>query len=409
MAVRVLVAFDSFKDTLSAADAGAAVLDALIAERGSEGIIPTQVNLSDGGEGFLSSLAGPLELELLTASVSGPMGSPVPATYGVSKTRGLAVVEMAQASGLELVPPPQRNPMLTTTRGTGELIMKAYEQGYRRIIVGLGGSATNDGGVGALQAMGLCVTCSPISASDFIDGDGYAAVVSTGSDDDLDLTCPFRGRHLATLTSVAFPSDGAPPTTALMSDCSIEMACDVNNPFIGDRGAVAVFSEQKGATESMKVELENGMINLAARIEDLTGRDIRHVPGAGAAGGFAGGFVGLLGSRLTPGMDLIAEAHRLEERVQAADIVFTGEGCFDSQTSGGKVVHYLRQLCERHHKRLVVICGRTKDVDVTESEETFSMYDLVSQCGVDESMNNTAACIRTVVAANIDAILAPLS
>lgn len=367
--MKILAAFDKFKETLTADEAAKACLNGL--NKLGLDFTYSVCSLSDGGEGFLGSLVKPLELELVHVDVTGPLGTPVHSTYGVNKARGIAVVEMALASGLALVPQESRNPLHTTTRGTGELIKNAYENGIRKVLLGVGGSATNDAGLGALQAMGLRVEM----------GTGCVAQQ------------PITGSMLSSITKFSYESNGCP---SLLPGLSIEISCDVSTPLVGPNGSTHTFAAQKGASPEDRTKLEAGMLHVA----DMFPIDTRNLPGSGAAGGIAGGLAAFFGERVTlrPGFEIISSAHGLEEAIAAADIVLTGEGSFDSTTLAGKVVQNVITLGKKYGKKVVVYCGQHK-VDAKGQGNEFLAYDIVSMFPLEMALSKAKYCLEELVKA----------
>lgn len=363
--VRVLVASDKWKETLTSKECAAAISLGLFDVFG-DAVETSSVELSDGGDGFLASLAKPLGLEVVHEAVTGPLGTPVESQWGFNSERGIAVVEMSLASGLALVPVPQRNPLRTTTRGTGELLLRAYRRGFRRILLGVGGSATNDAGLGALHALGLDVVLR--------DGSRPAVVV---------------GGMLGEIASMSVPAGG------LLPGARIEISCDVDTPLVGDRGATAVFSAQKGATEADRAVLEAGVLHASGMFPD----DVRAMPGAGAAGGLPGGLRGFLGQRVTlrPGFDIIADAHQLEERIAGADLVITGEGAYDATSEAGKVVTRVLEICDRKKVAAVVLCGQHRDRAGERDGKKRVVLDLLGIFPLERAMEHPFACLHALV------------
>jgi len=331
--VRIVVACDSFKGSLSAPDACAIVAAAL-----REGLPEAAVMacpMADGGEGTAETLVRARGGRMETVrGVSGPLpGQRLDAGLGWLPETATAVVEMAAASGLELVPPARRNPLHTHTFGTGELIRHAIGLGARQILLTLGGSATVDGGTGAARALGW----------QFLDRTGRPVTPGGGS--------------LADIASILPPDrTGWPEFQAL---------CDVTNPLCGATGAAAVFGPQKGATPPMVEALDRGLRHLAERIRRDLGIEVLELPGGGAAGGFGAGAVAFLGARLVPGALAVAEAVGLPEALRDADWVVTGEGCLDHQSFGGKAVCGVRNLAREAGVRVAVVAGR---VELTAAE-----------------------------------------
>ncbi|MGH2692108.1 MAG: glycerate kinase, partial [Actinomycetota bacterium] len=305
--MRVVVAPDKFKGTLTAAQAARAISAGW--RRGDPRAELEEVPVADGGEGTLDALVAALEGRTERARVTGPLGDPVEAHYGlVDSAEGLtAVVEMAKASGLELVSEDRRDPMRATTLGTGELILAAARHRPVRMIVCIGGSATNDGGAGMAQALG--------------------AHLRDESGQDL----PPGGAALQRLASI--DTTLIPPE---VRDVDIVLATDVDSPLTGPSGATAMYGPQKGANPQQVAILDEALRHMAAVIQRDLGLDVRETPGAGAAGGLGAGLIAFLGARVRHGFDVVAEALGLAERLESADVVVTGEGRFDAQTEQGK-------------------------------------------------------------------------
>lgn len=329
---KVVIAIDSFKGCLTSEEAGNAVM------KGVKAIFPDCETLlfpvADGGEGMLDILVSATKGKYRTLPAHGPLMEPMQGRYGISGDGQTALVEMAAVSGLPLVPEEKRNPMLTTTYGTGELIRDALEQGCRRFIVGIGGSATNDAGLGMLQALG------------FRFRDKQGNLLGTG------------GRILSQVASI----DTSAVHPALKG-ARFTIACDVHNPFCGPDGAAYVFAPQKGADAGMVKELDAGMQALALVIRSATGKDISDVPGAGAAGGMGGGFLAFLNAGLKPGIRLMLDALDFGEKIKGADLVFTGEGRADRQTAMGKVPFGVLEEARKQHIPVIVLAGCIEDTE----------------------------------------------
>lgn len=329
--MKVVIAIDSFKGSLTSMEAGnAAALGVLRALPGAEIIVKP---LADGGEGTVEALVEGLGGKTETVRVTGPLGTPVDALYGCLLDSRTAVLEMAKAAGLPLIPPGQKDPLSATSCGVGEMILDAAGRGYRNFIIGIGGSATNDGGLGMLRALGFR----------FLDASGQD--VGEG------------GRALSHISRIV--TDTASP---LLRDCRFQVACDVTNPLCGENGATYIYGPQKGVTPATRVVLEQGMQHYA-RLSSLTvGRDHSSVPGAGAAGGLGFAFLSYLNASLIPGVRLILDAIHLEDELQDADIVLTGEGRLDAQTAMGKAPAGVAELAKKYGVKVVAIAGSvTKD------------------------------------------------
>jgi glycerate kinase len=303
--MRVVIAPDKFKGSLTALQAAQAMARGVAAAR-PEAVVD-QVPMADGGEGTVAALVAATGGTLELATVTGPLGEPVAAQFGLLGGGTTAVIEMSAASGLVLVPSERRNPLGATTLGTGELLLAAIGRGVRRLIVGIGGSATNDGGAGLAQALGFRL----------LDDEGRELSPGGGSLDRL-VQIDQSGKKLD-LRSV-----------------QIDVACDVANPLCGPFGASAVYGPQKGATPDMVVTLDANLAYFATIIERDLGIAIRDLPGSGAAGGLGGGLVAFAGGRLKQGVDLIIEAVKLRDRLDGADLCLTGEGALDAQSAFGK-------------------------------------------------------------------------
>lgn len=326
-----LLAPDSFKGTLSASQ----VCDAM--ERGIKRVfsnaICLKVPMADGGEGTVEALLGP-EGELITKQVTGPLGRPVQASYGVIEDGTTALIEMASASGLSLLSPEERNPLKATTYGTGELILDALDRGVKRILIGLGGSATNDAGAGCMQALGV----------HFFDANGKSL--------------PLGGAALQDLHTIDDSElDGR------LKEVEILLACDVENPLIGAFGAANVFGPQKGATPGMVKTLERAMNHFATQVKLQIGKDIAYTPGAGAAGGLGGGLFAFTSAELHRGVDLVIEHTRLRDKIRVCDYVFTGEGTIDNQTRFGKTPYGVAKLAKKMNRPVIGVAGSIGAVD----------------------------------------------
>lgn len=324
--MRVLVAPDSFKGSLTAAQVAASIELGLKRVRPDMEVI--KVPIADGGEGTVEALVAATNGRVKEAVVTGPMGKPVTAVYGLSADKGTGFIEMAAASGLPLVPADRRNPMMTNTYGTGELIRAVLDCGCRRITMGIGGSATVDGGLGMAQALGAL----------FYDNDGR--LLGLG------------GKELTRLASIDLTA-----MDARLRDVDLVVACDVTNPLYGPNGAACVYGPQKGATPDMVVELDRGLGNLASLVEKQLGLDVCNLPGAGAAGGLGAALVAFCGARLARGIDMVIEVCRLREIMPGVDLVITGEGRTDYQTVHGKAPIGIAALAKEFHRPVVCLSG----------------------------------------------------
>lgn len=310
---KIIIAIDSFKGCLRSKEAGDA------AATGVKKIFPECKTIvfpiADGGEGLLDVLIASTNGKRMNLQVHDPLMHLRTAHYGISSDGKTAFIEMASSSGLPLVPKDKRNPMKTTTFGTGELIRDALEQGCRDFIIGLGGSATNDAGLGMLQALGFR----------FLDQSGNVL----GHAQSQDALC---GASMPEVAAIDFSQ-----IHPALKDSHFTAACDVQNPFIGPDGAAFVFAPQKGADEFMVRKLDEGMQHLAKIIRQHTAKDISSYPGAGAAGGMGGSLLAFLNAELKPGIQLLLDTLHFSKEIKNADFIITGEGKSDRQTAMGKV------------------------------------------------------------------------
>lgn len=323
---KILLAPDSFKGSLSAIQFCQIAVNVLH-ELAPDAQVFSRP-MSDGGEGFVESFITAGLAQKHSVWVANPLGRKTKAAFGWQPDSRTAIIEMAQASGLTKLRADERNPLQTHSYGTGQLILEALKLKPLKIIIGLGGSATNDGGAGALQALGIPLL------------DSQAQPINLG------------GQGLKALARIG----EVPPHLRAIE---WQLACDVTNPLLGEQGATRVFGPQKGVNAHNLALLENGLENLADKIQQATSQDIRHIPGAGAAGGMAGGFVGLLNARITPGFEVLAAGVQLEQLLitEKPDWILTGEGRMDAQTRFGKLPMRIAQLGQAHGIPTVGVCG----------------------------------------------------
>ncbi|KAA0565786.1 glycerate kinase [Bacillus sp. CH30_1T] len=343
-----LIASDSYKDSLSAFEVGEA------ARKGILSVMPSahveNSPMADGGEGTLDALLSCLDGEEKEVPVNDPLMNPVLARY-VVLYGDTAFIESARSSGLPLVPFEKRNPMKANTYGLGEQIKDAVMNGYRNIVISLGGSATNDGGVGMLQALGWT----------FYDEDGVELGI--------------EGNPL--LRAASFSDHERLPE---LEKCSFTIASDVTNPFYGRMGAAHIFGRQKGATTEGIVELDAGLVRLSSLFSEVYGIDVQDVPGSGAAGGLGGSIVAALNGVLQSGVDTIIELTKLEEKVKKADIIFTGEGSLDQQSLMGKVPVGVAKLAKKHSKKVIGIAGRIDTDLAVVNQYLDAVFSIQTEC-----------------------------
>lgn len=324
--MKVVVAIDSFKGSLSSIEAGQAVKAGVLAAHPDANVIIKP--LADGGEGTTDAFIEGLGGQRIDLTVTGPIGSPVSCYYGYLEKDKTAIIEMASASGITLVPAHQKNPLTASTRGVGEMILHALEQGCRHFIIGIGGSATNDAGIGMLKALGY----SFLDEQGLDVGEGAQALGKVASID-------AKNRH------------------PLLDDCQFRIACDVTNPLCGENGATYIYGPQKGVTEAQKESLDQDMAHFADVTETTLNCAFKNYPGAGAAGGLGFAFLSYLHASLSPGVELILDAINLSDALNGADIVVTGEGQLDRQTAMGKAPVGVAKLAKAHGAKVLAFSG----------------------------------------------------
>ncbi|MDF2570989.1 MAG: glxK [Sporomusa sp.] len=324
--MRIVVAPDSYKGSLSAVAVATAI------EQGILSVFPSaevyKVPIADGGEGTVEALVTTTNGRILRQEVLGPLGLPVEAFWGILGDGETAVIEMAAASGLTLVPKNKRDPRFTTTFGTGQLIKTALDHGIQKIIIGIGGSATNDGGTGMAQALGV----------KFLDPAGKELA--------------YGGAALANLATIDLSE-----LDTRLSQTSIIVACDVDNPLCGPCGAAAVYGPQKGATPAMITELDSALSQFATIAKAATGKDVAELPGAGAAGGLGAGLLFFTNAQLRPGVEIVLDTTDFQTIVKDASLVITGEGNTDFQTAFGKAPVGVAKIASQHNVPTVCLSG----------------------------------------------------
>jgi glycerate kinase len=340
-AMKIVVAPQAFKGSLSAREVAQAVATGLRRVFPNAEIVTVPV--ADGGEGTLAALVAATEGKVMTTRVTGPLGEQVTSHWGLSGDGETAVIEMAAASGITLVPRHRLDARLATTYGTGELIRAALDAGCSRLIVGLGGSATNDGGAGMAQALGARLS------------------------DDAGRELPFGGAALSRLEGIDIAN-----LDKRLSRCRVIAACDVTNPLCGPEGASHVYGPQKGATPQAVEELDTALSHYAAIIARDLGVEVMDLPGSGAAGGLGAGLIAFLRAELRPGVDIVLDATSLRQHMRGAHFVFTGEGRVDSQTAHGKAVAGVALAAKSLGIPVIVIAGEIADD-----------HRVIYECGVD--------------------------
>lgn len=343
----IVLAPDSFKESMSAKEACMAM------ERGikkvNSNIKCVHVPMADGGEGTMQSLVDATNGNIYSLEVIGPLGNKVKAQYGILGGGKIGILEMASASGIHLVPLDKRNPLITTTYGTGQLIKACLDKGVKKLLIGIGGSATNDGGAGVIQALG----------GRLLDKDGKEL--------------SFGGGELGKLHTIDLTD-----FDQRLRDISVEVACDVNNTLCGEKGASNVFGPQKGATKEMVNLLDNNLKHYANVIKEQIGKDVLDVVGAGAAGGLGAGLMAFFNGTLKKGIEMVIEYTGLENEIKEADMVWTGEGSIDFQTQYGKTPLGVATVAKKYDKPVIAFTGRVgEDIDILYEKGIDSIFGII--------------------------------
>lgn len=358
---RLVIAIDSFKGSLSSREVAEAFKEGF--RRYSPNCDIQIVDIADGGEGTMRTLIEALNGEIVEIEVNDPLHRPIKAHYGIIERGNTAIIEMAEASGLTLLKVEERNPMLTSTYGTGEIIADAIRRGCRKFLIGIGGSATNDAGVGLLQALGFrFLDCN---GNELLGGG--AILESIASIDDSNVCNP-------------------------LCECEFIVACDVKNPLYGNNGAAYIFAPQKGANRTMVEVLDGGLRNFARVVEKFNGSQIATIEGAGAAGGVGGGVVALLNAKLVRGIDMVLEATNFEDIIHGCDLVITGEGRIDRQTLMGKAPSGVLRLASAQNIPTIAIGGCIEWCEELRSS-SFAAIEVVTPEGmtIEEAMKPATA------------------
>lgn len=328
--MNIVISIDSLKGSLSSLEAGRAISEGIKAALPDSKTIIRP--LADGGEGTVEALTTGMDGKITKVNVSGPLGEIVSAQYGIIEKNKIAVIEMAEAAGLTLVAVESRNPLITTTFGVGEIICDAIKKGCRDFIIGIGGSATNDGGTGMLSALGY----------DFLDEDGNKIKLGAIGLEKLKY----------------INSDNVIPE---LSECKFQIACDVTNPLCGENGCSSIYGPQKGAKKGDIEKMDKWLENYAEITKSFNPEANMNMEGAGAAGGLGFAFLAYTNAVLKPGIDIVLEATELEEYIKESDIVVTGEGRLDSQTVMGKAPIGVAKLAKKYGKKVIALAGSVAD------------------------------------------------
>ena len=362
MVMNIVVAIDSFKGSLSSTEAGNIVKNAALKLEPSNNVIVRP--LADGGEGTVEALSSGVKGELIELEVTGPLFEKVTAKYFIMAENNTAVIEMASAAGLTLIEENKRNPLNTTTFGVGELILDAIEKGCRRFIIGIGGSATNDGGIGMLGALGY----------EFLDEKGKSVTLN--------------GEGLKDIKSIC--TDNVNP---ILKKCIFRVACDVTNPLCGELGCSKVFAPQKGADAETVEKMDLWLKNYSSVVEKALKNAYSNYPGAGAAGGLGFAFKSFLNAQLDSGVKIILEETKLEEYIKNVDMVVTGEGRLDYQTAMGKAPIGVAELSKKHNKKVIAFAGSVTDDATICNEKGIDAYFSIMQgvSTLDEALDKNNA------------------
>lgn len=343
--MKIVLAIDSYKGCASSSQLSAWVKEAILSVDAQSNVVACCI--ADGGEGMLEATMRALGGQKITCQVHGPLMEPMEAQYGILNDGTTAVIEMAQAAGLPLVLASQRNPLVTTTYGVGELLKDALKRGCRKCIIGIGGSATNDAALGMLQALGYR----------FLDKEGHE--LGQG------------GQILE-----AFDRIDESAVMPELKACEIIVACDVDNVMIGPKGSAHVYAGQKGADTDMIERLDAGMVHFTQRLAVLGKDDVAMHPGSGAAGGMGGGLQAFLGATLKPGIEILLDEMRFDELIGDADWVISGEGRIDHQSLMGKVLCGVSKRCQKANVPLIALGGGVSD-DLEEHEGIDAIFSIM--------------------------------
>jgi glycerate kinase len=372
--MKFILAPDSFKECMTAKEACIAM------EKGIKKIMPAaicvHVPLADGGEGTLHTMVALTGGKIFHQKVKDPLGNETAGEYGILGDKETGMVELASASGLHLVGVDKRNPLITTTYGTGELIRAALAHGIKKLVIGIGGSATNDGGAGIAQALGVKL----------LDKNGKEI--------------GFGGGELSKIGSI--------DTSGLITidkDVEIEVACDVTNPLTGKNGAAYIYGPQKGATKEMVEALDRNLEHYAGKIKAYLHKDVKDMEGAGAAGGAGAGLMAFLNAKTVRGIDIVLKYCKLEEKIKDADYIFTGEGSIDHQVTFGKTISGIIDLAKKYNKPVIAFAGNVKDVDALYRLGITSVFGILPSVGTlkealesgKENLENTVYAVTKLI------------
>ncbi len=360
--MKVVIAIDSFKGSLNTNMAGEATREGVLQVYKDARVVVMPI--ADGGEGTVEAVISATDGEMIDVAVCGPIGNKVSASYGIIPKTKTAVIEMAAAAGITLIEEKQRNPLMTTTYGVGQMIMDAISRGCRKFVIGIGGSATNDGGVGMLQAMGF----------EFLDKDGRQV--------------PYGARGLSEIAEIRTEN-----AAAELKECTFSVACDVKNVLCGENGCSRIYGPQKGATDDMIKDMDTWLKRYAELTKQIIPDSDASAAGTGAAGGLGFALLSYLNARLESGIGLVIKETGLEEQVKDADIVITGEGRLDGQSYMGKVPVGVAELAKKYNKTVVAFSGCvSEDAEVCNDYGIDAFFPVVRKpCTLQEAMDSKNA------------------
>lgn len=363
--MNILIAPDSFKESLSATEVCRFIKSGIKNSLFKTNII--SIPLSDGGEGFVQSIIDATNGHIIKVKAHDPLMRSIDAEYGILNDNETAIIEMSKVSGLELLSSKEKNPWITTTYGTGELIRDALDKACKKLIIGIGGSATNDGGAGMIEALG----------GKLLTADGKQIEKGGGG-----------LQQLATINLTNLDKR--------LSECKVLIACDVTNPLLGKNGASFVFARQKGANSEMIKLLEENLSHYANIIKQEIGKDISDEPGAGAAGGIGAGLMAFLNADLKPGFDIVRNILNLDKYVKQADLIFTAEGKVDFQTQFGKTPFGVAQIAKKYNKPVICLAGSIGEgAEVLYNKGVSSIFSIISKpMSIDEAISNASLLLE---------------
>ncbi|KKC30555.1 glycerate kinase [Caldanaerobacter subterraneus] len=362
--MKVLIAPDKFKGSLSAFTVADSIEEGIL--KVFPDAVVVKVPMADGGEGTVATLVNVMGGEIIKVRVKDPLLRDIESFYGILRDRNTAVIEMAAASGLYLLKEHEKNPMITTTYGTGQLIKDALDRGCRKFIIAIGGSATNDGGAGMAMALGVR----------FYNKDGKEV--------------GFGGGELSKIYRIDVSN-----IDKRIKDCEFLVACDVSNPLVGENGASKVYGPQKGATKEMVEILDKNLEHFGRLLEKHFNKRIIDVPGAGAAGGLGAGLIAFLNARLKSGIEIIMDIVDLEQKVRNSDLVITGEGKVDFQTIFGKTVSGIAKLCKKYNKPCIAITGSIDEERQLYKIGITAVFSIIDKpMGLEEAMRDAEVLLK---------------